>query len=362
MDLGNVLDAGMTFVRAELENVRRFEVPWRRRLWLYRHGFLSSKDAIWELSDGRVDRYLSDLEYRRLGRLGRPYGDGLDNKLLFHALLSGVDEPLLPTVHGLVRDGRFVDLPWFECIGSVEELRERATDEPLVCKPVTAAKGDGVRVLDWKGGTLRIDGNPVEPGDVRSALASDRDLLLTEHVTQAQYAAQIYPDTTNTVRMLTMVDPRTEEPFVGSAVHRFGTAESGRVDNWSRGGVSAGIEPRTGELGPAVREADPEDGTTRWMDTHPDTDARITGTVLPAWDRIRETILEVAARYAGLWPHVGWDVVVTDDEGSIRILEGERRSVDADQQAHGPLLASERTRRFYEHHDVLTSTRRGLDT
>lgn len=361
MGLVRLLDAAGVFLRAEFENVRRYEMSWRKRLWLYRHGFLSPKGAIWDLRDETVDRYLSDREYRRLGRINGPYQSGLDNKLLFHQLLAPTDESLLPSVHGLVRDGRFVAVDPFDCVGTFAELERRVSEQPLILKPITAAKGDGVRRLTWKNDTLRLDGRPLDRRDFRRDLGSDRDLLLTERVTQAEYAARIYPDSTNSVRLLTMVDPETDEPFVASAVHRFGTAESGHVDNWSRGGVSAEIDRETGELGRTVRQSPTAGGTVTWMDRHPDTDVEIAGTVIPAWDRVTDAILDLADRYAGVWPHVGWDVVLTDHHGSIAVLEGESQSVDADQQAHSPLLASDRTRRFYEHHGVLTESRRTPD-
>lgn len=361
MGLFGFLNAGWIFLRSEFENVRQYENSWRKRLWLYRRGFLSSKDALWDLREETVDQYLSDYEYRQLGRIEGPYEAGLDNKLLFHFLLSPTDERLLPTVFGLVRDGGFVDVNGFDCIGSVDELEGRVREQPLIVKPVTAAKGDGVTLLDWQGGGFRVNGRPVPREGLQSVLASDRDLLVTERVTQAPYAARIYPDATNTMRLLTMVDPDTGEPFLASAVHRFGTAESGHVDNWSRGGVSAEIDRETGELGRAVGQSSAAGGTTTWMDAHPDTGVEIAGTVLPAWERVTETVLDLATGYAGLWPHVGWDVVITDDRGSIAVLEGESQSVDADQQAHGPLLASDRVRRFYEQYGVLTEKRNTPD-
>lgn len=356
MRLVRILGEARSFLRSEFENLLRYEMSWRKRLWLYQHGFLSSKDAIWDLRDETVDRYLSDREYRRLDHIRGQYQPGLDNKLFFHLLLAPTDESLLPSVHGLVRDGRFVDVDRFDCVESFDELEHRASEHPLILKPVTAAKGDGVHRLEWEEGSLHVDGQPLDSRHFRRGFANDRDLLLTDLVSQAAYASRIYPHATNTVRLLTMVDPETDDPFVASAVHRFGTAGSGHADNWSRSGLSAEIDRETGELGRTVQSTAGGE-TVTWMDCHPDTGVEIAGTVLPAWDRVTDQILDLADRYAGLWPHVGWDVVLTDENGSIAVLEGESRSVDADQQAHAPLLASDRTRRFYEHHDVLSDSR-----
>ena len=56
--LSGVLRTG---VEMEGRNLREHDVPLRRRLWLYRHGFLSSWDAIYDLSPATVDDYLSDV-------------------------------------------------------------------------------------------------------------------------------------------------------------------------------------------------------------------------------------------------------------------------------------------------------------
>lgn len=353
MGLGSLLDAATKFLRSELENVRRFDVSWRRRLWLYRHGFLSSKDAIWDLSAATVDDYLSDVDYRGIGRIGGPGVDCLTNKLLFHLLVSRTHAELVPTVYGLIREGTVVPTAEFEGPASIDELLARLELESLVLKPVSAAKADGIRILDGQGGALRLDGRPIERDELVDSLTSDRDLLVMERVEQAAYAAAIYPDATNTIRILTMVDEEMGEPFIAAASHRFGTDASAPVDNWVVGGLSAPIDIETGELGRAVWQPDE---VASWSESHPDTGATIAGTVVPSWDRIVAQVLDLASTYEWLWPHVGWDVVVQDDAGSIAVLEGELASGGTDLQAHGPLLADDRVRRFYREQGVLPAS------
>lgn len=357
MSLRSILDAAATFLRAEARNVKRYDVSWRRRLWLYSHGFLSSRDSIWGVDDRTVEEYLSDIEYRSLGRLDNPYEIGLQNKFLFHLMVSRTHDHLLPALHGLVRDGDFVEVAWMDAIGSYDDLEDRLASESLVVKPVRAAKGDGIRFLDMTAGRVTVDGAPVERPTLRRALTTDRDLLVTERVSQADYANRIYRMATNSLRLLTMLDPQTGDPFIASGVHRFGTESSGRTDNWSAGGVSAEIDLETGTLGRAVWVPPDRRDRVTWGDAHPDSGARIAGTVVPAWEEITESVRDLASAYAGLWPHVGWDVVVRDDTGTVAVLEGEPQSLDADQQAHAPLLADDRVRQFYVDRGVLSAWR-----
>jgi hypothetical protein len=356
------LDVLRSFLRSEVENVRRFEMPWRRRLWLYRHGFLSSKDTLWELTRDTVDQYLSDLEYRAVGRINGEANAGLKNKALFHLIVSSTHDHLVPDVYGLVRDGDVVTIEQFGGGGSIDRLVELLGNGPVVAKPVTAAKGDDVRILNREDGQVHVNGQPVEEETLLGVLGDDRDLLLMEHVGQADYAATIFPGATNTLRLLTMIDPETGEPFIASGVHRFGTRSSSHIDNWSAGGVSAGIDLETGELEGVVSSPTDDSNETGRLKAHPDTGARIAGVELPSWDRIKETVLDLAATYSWLWPHVGWDIIVRDDRGAVTVLEGDHGSIDADLQAHGPLLADDRVRRFYEHHGVLSSERGVLPT
>lgn len=360
MGLYRLLESIRSALTTEIRGVEQSGLTWERRLWLYRHGFLASKDAVWDLTPETVEQYLSDVEYRRTRSIGDPYTGALENKLLFHLLVSPTHDHLLPDIYGVVLDGTFVDVPGIPETGSFEQLLERVADAPVVAKPVQAAKGDEIQRIDGRDGQLRLDGRPIERTALYETLIGGRDRLITEHVRQAEYAARIAPDSTNTIRILTMVDPETGEPFVARAVHRFGTPSSGHIDNWGAGGLSAEVDPETGTLSRAVANPRSETTLEGWIDSHPETGASIAECTVPGWERIDASVRELAGSYGGLWPHVGWDVVVRDDAGSITVLEGDPQSVDADIQAHGPLLADERVRRFYRHHGVLSSERRGL--
>ena len=78
----------------------------------------------------------------------------------------------------------------------------------------------------------------------------------------------------------------------------------------------------------------------------------IEGVHIPQWDRICDNILEIAEYVAPLTPYVGWDVLVTDHDGSIAVVEGNSYP-DVPLQTHEPLLADDRVRRFYESYDVV---------
>ena len=67
---------------------------------------------------------------------------------------------------------------------------------------------------------------------------------------------------------------------------------------------------------------------------------------------IRDRVLEVANARPFV-PYVGWDVVVTGDDGEFSIIEGNSYPGLKSIQVHGPLLTDDRVERFYENCGVL---------
>lgn len=167
-------------------------------------------------------------------------------------------------------------------------------------------------------------------------------MLVTEYCEQGQYIASVFPGTPNTVRLVTM-NPRDGDPFVARAVHRIGAENSGAVDNFSQGGLSAKIDDDE-RLTSAVRY---KDGDVTWHDTHPDTGARIEGVEVPRWSEIRKTCLSIVRAVPEL-KYVGWDVIVTD--GGFKIIEGNSNTDTDLLQAHGPFLTDDKVREFYREH------------
>jgi D-alanine-D-alanine ligase-like ATP-grasp enzyme len=78
---------------------------------------------------------------------------------------------------------------------------------------------------------------------------------------------------------------------------------------------------------------------------------RIEGVQVPAWESIRDRICALATDHPMI-PYVGWDLLVTDDDGSFTIIEANSYPGLKSIQVHGPLLADERVRRFYARHGV----------
>jgi hypothetical protein len=328
-------------VRRERVALRTVPMPLRERLDLWRRGFLSDSGVLYDLADGRHELYVSDLAYA----LRTPFINGLSNptlndKLVFFHTMRSLGAPT-PAVLGVVtREGvRRLD-------GGHGGLREVLEEHgEVVLKPRGGGRGERVSFVALRDGRLEVDGRERARADVEGLLTPG--MLLCERVDQGAWARAVFPGATNTMRAMTMWDVDRDEPFVAVTIHRFGTLRSAPVDNVSKGGLSAPVDRETGELGVAI--STPRHRALAHHTHHPDTGAPIAGALVPRWPQVREELLALCRRLPYV-PYVGWDLVVTEDRWSI--IEGNHLP-DTQVQAFGPLLADERVRRFYRHHQVV---------
>jgi hypothetical protein len=330
-------------LRRELKSAAGRRVPLPTRLGLLRRGFLSESQVLYQLEKNRIDDYVSDT-FRWLVSpfiVGAPYI--LDDKFVFTMTMEalGFPTPRLLAMYG--GDGRLVTPAQTHTAATLLAWVERSGT--LVFKPRFGGGGIGLIFAQVKDGVLHLNGAPASPGELMNRLGRYH-YVAGEFVEQHPYAAAIAPGCTNTLRVLTMVQPSTGVPFIARAVHRFGTRATAPVDNFSRGGLSFAVEIESGTLGSGAPF--PKEGRVTYQDTHPESGVRVRGTEIPHWPAIKEALLRLAARLPADVPYVGWDVVVTPD--GYRILEGNRYSDVNVLQLHGPMLPDPRIREFYEHH------------
>lgn len=269
------------------------DMPHGRRLLHAVRGF-DPLEADWYEQAG-IARQACVSNHRRETRLHGLNGASaeiLDNKLVFAAMLEGAGLPH-PEVHAFSHAGR-----WHFRRKGRSALDPHA---PHVVKPVTGKKGRSIRFL--------AAGEPLpDPGPA--------PMIACAFARQAAYAARIFPGAVNTLRIVTL-NPDGDDPFVLAAVHRFGSAATRGVDNFSAGGIVADVDRSDGVLGRAFRVG--AGNRLDWLERHPDTGAAIGGTVLPAFEETM-ALVRALARTFPFFAYVGWDVAVTD-AGPV-VIEG----------------------------------------
>ncbi|WP_255171001.1 sugar-transfer associated ATP-grasp domain-containing protein [Natrononativus amylolyticus] len=325
-------------------------IPYTQRLSLIRNGFHSTRTRDYDLERYDLSAYLPDFSGAvSPGQLAGSDAAIAMNKLTFHQILTDRYEDAIPTVYGVIHNGTvraetgavLTD----DCVGWLREQLHR--HERLVCKPVTGVGGANVYVLERSDDGPVVNGRELSLTTLVDQFGSQTTYLVNEFVDQAEYAETIFPDATNTIRVITLRDVTTQEPFVARAIHRFGVAASAPVDNWDKGGISAHVDIETGTMTTAAQNTA---SGIRWLEDHPETGAPITGISIPRWDRLREEITTIAAHLQQL-PLVGWDIVITED--GYAVLEGNIRPTHEMMQIHEPFLTDTRVREFFDYHGVI---------
>lgn len=190
--------------------------------------------------------------------------------------------------------------------------------DDFVLKPARGAMGNGIVVITHrtKEHFVRSGGRSATLGDMKYhasgiisglyALGGQADMAMVEerlivHPELAQIAYDGVPD----VRIIVY------RGYPVMAMVRLPTKLSGGRANLHQGAVGVGIDLASGRMRSAILRNQP-------VTSHPDTDARLLGRIIPAFDRILE-IAVGAADQTGLG-YLGADVVVDANHGPV-ILE-----------------------------------------
>ncbi len=334
------------FIRKEIKTP--FYVSLSKRIFAWRNGFLSESNLIYNLNSENVKQYLPD--YRRFIHgpfVSSIHGILLDNKLIFSEIFNSFCN--IPPVWGYVNKGQY-----FTVKNSITPRDPEAfyaavlMVDGIVCKPNSGGGGDGIAVFSTVDNQVFYKNEALSPHKLANIVLGYKDFIVTEKISQGHFASSLNPDSINTIRVLTMVDPKSLEPFIATAVFRMGTKRSGMVDNWSSGGISCYIDLETGVMSEGITY--PYEGKLERFANHPDSGAQLKGTVVPNWEQFKVTILEVASRLNYI-PYVGWDIVHQGEE--LLILEGNTNSDVNLLQVHEPLLTNPKVYSFYKYHNVI---------
>ena len=322
--------------------------PLAQRLDMWRRGYRAAAYELYDLSPDAAENYLPDSSRLDIAFINGPFARNvLNDKLLFTELVGEVLE--VPPIVALIERGE---------VYPVYAEGRNLTLEKLVCehrsltlKPVGGTHGRGVHRLELREAPnfgLHLDARPVSCAEVGDFSRTLDRYIVTPTVEQAAYARAICAETTNGLRVMTFVDPDTREPFVGYALHRFGTPATQPTDNWARGGLCCHVNLDDGSLGPGLKQPRWTGGKAVFHKRHPDSGAALEGVRIPRWRELCRSLVGAVETFPFLL-YVGWDVVVTDD--GFVVLEGNTNSDLL--QLGGGILKDPRVRHFYEYHQVI---------
>lgn len=321
-----------------------------RRVWAFSNGFLSDKVILYGLNKDNKNQYVSDFAENIRARC---FNDAdliyVDNKLLFSRLIENDDAVTAPKELFLIKRGHIVSLENAGCL-SATELWTKLKNESgrFILKPVGGYGGIGILDLDFRERPKR-NGNLFDYVDFEVLINQLDDYYISEFMTQHSYAEGLYPETVNTIRLLTLIDPHNQEAYIAAAAHRIGNNQSYPVDNCGKGGFTANINLNSGELGAATRTI--TNGKKEWHIHHPDTGKPIAGVKIPEWDKLMQQVLKLANKFSFI-PMLGWDIAV-GMEGKLYIIEANEGPDHKLHQVHEGLLQNKQNRKFYEFYNIV---------
>lgn len=146
-----------------------------------------------------------------------------------------------------------------------------------------------------------------DPVAFRAGLIERKQTLVEQFLTQHPDMARLYPDSVNTVRLITYLDKQQKFHIIASVL-RMGNG--GVIDNFAGGGMFTMLDEH------GVAQYGAVDKHSNVFHTHPVTGVAITGFAVPMYDEIIEMVKGLAPRLPHT-PYVGWDIAITPEGPAI---------------------------------------------
>jgi hypothetical protein len=164
----------------------------------------------------------------------------------------------------------------------------------VIAKPVSEVSGKGVIVLE--GAQLQ------NPKELYNRLKQSGQVLVEQMVAQHPDVSRLYPNSVNTLRLVTIAMP--DEVRIVYRSMRFGAGDA-VVDNFNSGGMFA-LADETGTI-----STDAINKQTEIFHVHPTTGEPFKGTQIPFFAEAEEMTKEAARLVPGI-RYAGWDVAITE--------------------------------------------------
>lgn len=280
------------------------KVPFQKRLYYnINGGYIADQVALYNLNNKNKKEYLSEFDWYRSRYINGNYKFILNNKIVCTELLKQYTN--VPAIYALKQNK--VITGFNNNIDNSNKILELLKKEnKLYLKPIDCGKGIGVVALGYKNNKYYSGEKEVTEKQVLNYLNTEKNYFICQNIVQNDYLNSLYNKTSNTLRLVTFKDPKTEKFILYFAVQRIGTFNTIPVDNGSAGGLIAKVDLETGELSSAKCLHN-----TNEYNIHPDSKNPIKGVKIPNWNKIKKDIVELSNRFPYL-NFVAWDVLLTD--------------------------------------------------
>ena len=188
---------------------------------------------------------------------------------------------------------KYLNREWIYLNNNYEEFKKYIKNKQyIIAKPLSLSCGKGVE---------KIDLSKHDSKELYNYLCKTNKLLVEDLAEQNKTISKIYPESINTVRIVTL------NKHIVAAFIRFGN-KGNIVDNFNNDGLVTTINIKTGIIEyPAI------DKKGNVYEKHPYTKEKIIGLKIPMWNKIKdlcENVCDVTPEIG----YIGWDVCVGEKE------------------------------------------------
>lgn len=322
-----------------IKEKKYLKVPFLRRLQMYAQGFKSDYWLLYNLKENDRKEFITRYEYYLTRDIDNEYKILFDDKILFEKVFSkyvNVAKTYAYIMDNNIYDGNDNIMNEIEFFNLIEK------EKKILVKPIYMAAYKGIFIIEKKEEGFCVNNKVMQRKEIYELIKCKNKSIVTEFIEQTGYAHKIFPESVNTIRVVTIKKVNSTEYVIPYAVHRFGTEDTIPVDNASKGGLFCLIDVETGKLGKAKNITQ-----NKIWDEHFNTHERIEGVEVPNWNKIKESLIK-AHRQFPLIPFIAWDVAVTNDD--YRIIEANKSSEPFLYQAFGKGLRNTELGEFYKYY------------
>lgn len=285
-----------------LKSKNSFNVSMLKSVKMKLTGFTIDQYTLYNFKRNDSQNYITELERWKSREINGDYAIVLDDKLLFYEIFN--EYLSIPKNLFWVKNNKLLNLKGGNLSDKELEILIKKYKDIFV-KPVNSGGGIGVFKVSYEDGYF-IDSESVSFEHVVKFIKTQDNVVGSPGISQHDYSKNIYPQSINTLRILTLYDTMTNTVSIPEAIHRFGNSKTGPVDNASRGGLFSVINVNTGVL------TESKNYENEIYVEHPDTNIKIKGTKIPGWLQVKEEVINFSEKFPYI-PFMAWDIVITKD-------------------------------------------------
>ncbi len=319
------------------------------KIWsVHRKGFTTSDWAILGLNKENYKRYLSSKQYCRYHPINGYYSKLVDDKTVIKYVFNGTEcAKYVPDYYYMIDEAGIIrpmmDIEAEDRLYTAEDLyRLLLEKKKLAVKLATGSIGKGFYKAEARDGKIFLNGKETDPADFPAFVSGLRNYIISEYVQPHPDLARIWPDTANTMRIL--VGQKNGEWRMIRGYIRFGSRQSGEVENFNCGGVLCYLDEDGYFSGGYLLDRSGGSLKSVPVRNHPDNGEIIEGRI-PCWEELQKAV-KAAEKLLPQTKYLGFDFVITD-YNMPEILEiNSLTSLDT-LQVDGSILETENGKWFF---------------